>query len=213
VSPVRRLLLALAGSAVALAATACSESAAPSKEQYASMATDVCTSADEEIDAVYMDQAVDELLATTTEEGIDQDVYLERPERWVRAKVVPEYESLAGRLKSIPPPDGDRAYLGDLYSDLDARIEILHRRPSDGRAVVEADEQLRSRFESYGIEDCPAAFDETPDDEDPAKVMEAAAERMEQEGGGPDADEADDAGAEGTEGTEGTEAGSEGEGQ
>ncbi len=188
-SSVRRLLLALLGTTLLLGASACSEASGPTQEQYAAMADDVCEAAGEEIDEVYMDRAVDELLAPMAEEG---NVYLDRPERWVRAKVVPEYESLLGRLKAIPPPDGDATYLSDLYADLDARIGVLQARPSDGRAVVESDAQLRDRFVTYGIETCPPPYDEAPDWEDPAKVLEAAEEREEAEAAPPGAEPEDE---------------------
>ena len=173
-SPVRRLLLALVVPAVLVGAAGCSEGGGPTQEQYASMADDVCEDAKEDIDGVYMDQAVEELRASLAGEGTP--VYVDRPDRWVRAKVVPAYERLSSRLKSIPPPDGDVAYLSDLYGDLDARIEVLHRRPGDGRAAVEADTLLRDRFASYGMETCPPKADEVPDYEDPAKVLEALQE-------------------------------------
>lgn len=179
VSAVRPSLRRLAGAAVLpallLAAAGCSEDASgPTQAEYASMADDVCTGADEAIDALYMDLAVDELLAPLSDGG---NVYLDRPDRWVRAKVVPVYKSLSNRLKSIPPPQGDVTYLSDLYSDLDVLIETLHRRPGDGRAVIETDVRLRDRFASYGMEGCPPVFDEEPDWEDPAKVLAAAEER------------------------------------
>lgn len=141
------------------------------------MADDVCDSADENLDELFMEQSVEELRATTTDEA---PVYVERPERWVRAKVVPAYESLSNRLKGLPRPEGDAAYLSDLYADLDARIEVLHRRPSDGRGVIESDDLLRDRFESYGMESCPPELDEDPDYEDPAEVLIALAEQEEE---------------------------------
>jgi len=176
----RRLSAVVAG-VVVLAAGACSDAAGPTKEQYVAMADDVCQETGEALDELYMDHAVDELLAASGEEN----VYVDRPERWVRAKVVPEYEGLVNRLRGIPPPDGDAAYLSDLYGDLEVRVELLHNRPSDGRQVVEADPQVRDRFTSYGMEACPPPYDDTPDSADPAKVMEAAQERLEVEAAPP----------------------------
>lgn len=166
--------------AAVLVVGACSDASGPSQEQYAAMADDVCKDGKEKVDELYMAQAVDEMEAAA--DGGDASVYVDRPERWVRAKVVPEYEKLSSALKSIPAPEGDAAYLGDLYGDLDQRIEVLHSRPGDGRAVIEADELLRDRFTSYGMEECPPPVDATPDYEDPVKVMEALAQQQEAEG-------------------------------
>ncbi len=68
---------------------------------------------------------------------------------------MPEDEGLSARLKGVRRPDGDAAYLSDLYADLVTRIEVLHNRPGDGRVVVDGDARLRERFESYGMEKCP----------------------------------------------------------
>ena len=135
-------------SLVLVAATGCSEASGPTQEQYASAADGVCKDADKRINDLYKEQW------EATAAG-EQSTYVERPDRWMRSKVVPEYERLSSRLKGIRPPDGDTAYLSDLYSDLDARIEVLHNRPGDGRAVVDDDALLRDRFEAYGMEKCP----------------------------------------------------------
>ena len=76
----------------------------------------------------------------------------QRPDRWVRSQVVPAYEDMAGRLRGIRPPDGDATYLAGIYEDLAHRIEILRLTPGGGRDVVRADEDLRRRFASYGME-------------------------------------------------------------
>jgi hypothetical protein len=181
----RALLLGLP--ILCLVVPACSDAAGPSKEEYAAMADGVCKDAGEQIDALYMDYAVEQF--ELSQGMADDSIWLDRPERWVRVKVVAKYESMSGALKGIQPPDGDGAYLSDLYADLDARIATLHRRPGDGRAVIETDTQVRDRFESYGITECPPAFDETPKYEDPAEVLEEVARRREEEAKGPAADE------------------------
>lgn len=161
-SPVRRLLPLLVPVAL-LAATGCSEAAGPTQEQYASAADGVCKDAAKRIDELYAEQWE----ATAAGES---STYVDRPERWMRSKVVPEYERMSSRLKGIQPPDGDLAYVADLYSDLDARIEVLHNRPGDGREVVDRDELLRDRFEAYGIEQCPVPL---PDEgEEPVEEPE-----------------------------------------
>lgn len=170
--PVRRLLV-VAVVPTLLAVAGCSGSSGPSQEQYAAAAEGVCKASGEKLDELYMAQAIAEMEAAT---GGESTTYVDRPERWVRAKIVPEYERLANSLKGIQRPDGDAAYLSDLLADLDRQIEQLQLEPSGGRATIEADEGLRDRFESYGIEGCPPPLDETPDHEDPVKVMEAAAE-------------------------------------
>jgi len=152
VRPVRRLLPALVLPAVLLAATGCSEAAGPTQEQYAAAADGVCEATDEKLEELGEERDVAAWESASAGEG---NTYVERPERWVRAKVVPEYERMSSRLKGMQPPDGDRAYLADLYADLDARIEVLHNRPSDGRAAIDGDARLRERFASYGMDECP----------------------------------------------------------
>jgi hypothetical protein len=161
VSPVRlpRRLLVLAVPVVLLAAPACSEPDRPSQEQYASMADGVCKATDEKLTELYEAYEVAKYEAAASGEST---TYVDRPDRWVRAKVIPEYERMANGLRGIPPPDGDDAYVADIYADLDKRIEVLHNHPGDGRAVIDDDPGLRTRFEGYGIEQCPAP----PPDED-----------------------------------------------
>ncbi len=177
----RRLVVALVLPAVLLAASGCSEEAAgPTQEQYAEAANQVCKDSDKAIDQIYMDHSVDIFLVA---QGEEPTVYTDRPERWVRAKVVPAYWRLSGALKGIQPPDGDYTYLTDLYADLDTVIQELHTTPSLGRAVIEDDDLLRDRFASYGMEKCPPALDEDPDWAKLDKVAEAAEERVEEERG------------------------------
>lgn len=137
----------------ALLLGACSEEVAgPTQEQYAASADGVCKATDDKIAALYEERDLATWVAA--EEG-ESYTYGDRPERWVRAKLVPEYRRMSGGLKSLAAPDGDAAYLRDLYADLDARIEVLHRRPSDGRDAIRADTELQDRFTSYGMEVCP----------------------------------------------------------
>ncbi|HEV7722196.1 MAG TPA: hypothetical protein VGO60_12975 [Iamia sp.] len=149
--PARPRLIALALPVVLLAAAACSKAAAPSQEQYASMADSVCESTGEKLTDLEEQYDVEKYEAAATGEST---ITLDRPERWMRVKIVPQYERMSSSLKGIPPPEGDGTYLSDLYADLDERIETLHRRPSDGRDVVRKDTLLQQRFRSYGMETC-----------------------------------------------------------
>jgi len=150
--PLALRLVALALPVALLGLAGCGASAAgPTQEQYAAMADGVCQGTGEKLTQLEEQFQIDTWEAA--EEG-ESNIVLERPERWMRVKIVPQYENMSGTLKSIQPPDGDGAYLADLYSDLDARIETLHRRPSDGRDVVRKDKLLQDRFRSYGMEVC-----------------------------------------------------------
>jgi hypothetical protein len=150
--PLRLRLVALAVPAVLLAGVGCSQaSGGPTQDQYVAAADGVCQSAGERFTELEEEFRVETWEAAVAGES---NITLERPERWVRVKVVPQYESMSAGLKGIPPPEGDGAYLSDLYADLDARIETLHRRPSDGRQVVNEDTLLQERFRSYGMEIC-----------------------------------------------------------
>jgi hypothetical protein len=173
VSPVRRRALILAVPVLLAAAGGCSQAAGPTQEEYAAVADGLCQDTLKKVDDLYMDQAIETMKVSS---GGESGIYTDRPETWVRAKIVPQYRNLSGGLKGIQPPDGDVTYLTDLYTDLDTLIEKLHRVPSEGREVIETDEQLRDRFESYGMKECPPVYDEAPDYKDPVKVMEAAAE-------------------------------------
>lgn len=175
-TPVRRrprLRLSLLVLPVLLAGVGCSKAAGPTQEEYVAVADGMCKGTGDKLDEIYMDQAVDNLKVFT---GGESGIYTDRPETWVRSKVVPQYRNLSSSLKSIQPPDGDLTYLSDLYSDLDALIDSLHRVPAGGREVIEKDEKLRDRFQSYGMEECPPVYDEEPDYADADKVAEAAIE-------------------------------------
>ena len=132
-------------------AVGCSKPATPSQGQYAAMADGVCQARDEKMDD--LKDRYDESVATASITG-DESANVARPERWVRAEIIPEYEAMSGQLKSIRPPAGDGDYLGDLYSDLDRLIVDLNSRPSRGRELISENTQLRGRFESYGMEIC-----------------------------------------------------------
>lgn len=148
----RRLRLALAAVPVALVIGAgCAEATAPSQEEYTAAADAVCTGSGDKLAQLEDDYAAEALEAQETGES---SLNVDRPERWMRARIVPEYERMSANLRSIPAPDGDVAYLGDLYSDLDRLIADLHSRPSRGRDIVRADEDLQRRFTSYGMEVC-----------------------------------------------------------
>lgn len=112
----------------------------PTQAQYVAVADQVCEAHQAEIDTV------------VKEERSEPDPA--RTERWIRADLVPEYRKMADALRGIRPPEGDEAYLADLYGDLAHQIDLLHSRPSEGRALVQEDEDLRRRFSSYGMKVC-----------------------------------------------------------
>jgi hypothetical protein len=132
-------------------ASSCARGSAPSPQQYAAVADGVCKAQDEKMDDLQERYDVSVYEAAVTGE---ESANVARPERWVRAEIVPEYEAMAGQLKSIRPPDGDHQYLSDLYSDLDRLIVDLNSRPSRGRELISEDPELRQRFASYGMEVC-----------------------------------------------------------
>ena len=144
---------ALATALVMLALTvACTKSApAPTPESYAATADRVCEQTDERLVELEEDRLVGLAEQRSEEPAAPVDP---RPDRWVRSEVVPAYEDMVGRLRSIRPPDDDATYLAGIYEDLAHRIEILRLTPGGGRDVVRADEDLRSRFASYGMEVC-----------------------------------------------------------
>ena len=61
---------------------------------------------------------------------------------------------MADQLRGLQPPDDQAGYLGDLYADLDQRIEELRLAPSGGRDAVREDAELRDRFSTYGMKVC-----------------------------------------------------------
>ncbi|HEX7131285.1 MAG TPA: hypothetical protein VF228_01845 [Iamia sp.] len=156
-SPVhRRRPLALLIPALTLAVLAvagCSKSAGPSQEQYVAVADDVCASTEKRLEELQEAHDADLYEAAATGES---GIYVDRPDRWVRAKVVPAYQGMSNGLKGIQPPDGDTAYLTDLYADLDEHIESIHLNPSaeEGKALRTPDTRLTDRFASYGMEVC-----------------------------------------------------------
>lgn len=148
----RRRRLALVALPVALVVGAgCTEASAPSQEEYTAAADAVCAASSDKLAQLEEDYAEETREAQETGES---SLNVDRPERWMRARIVPEYERMSGNLKSIPAPDGDVAYLSDLYADLDRRIAVLHIRPSGGRDIVRDDEDMQRRFRSYGMEVC-----------------------------------------------------------
>lgn len=151
-SRARRLLLAAVSTALLVAPGCAQKASGPSQEAYVAAADGACEAADQKIEDLYHELAVATWDAAAAGESY---TYADRPDRWVRAKLVREYRNLSGSLKGIPRPDGDATYLSDLYADLDARIAVLHRRPGDGRDAIRADAQLKDRFASYGMDVCP----------------------------------------------------------
>lgn len=152
--PGPRVPLQVLATALALLAltVSCSRSApAPTTEAYAAAADRVCEEADERLAELEEDRLVELAEQRSEEPGEPVD---QRPDRWVRSRVVPAYEEMAGRLRGIRPPEGDGPYVAGIYDDLDRRVELLRLTPSGGRDVVRADEDLRSRFAAYGMEVC-----------------------------------------------------------
>lgn len=72
----------------------------------------------------------------------------------MRARVIPQYKRLDGGLRGITPPGDDASYLADVYDDLTALIEELNLRPGQGRDLIREDEELRTRFATYGMKVC-----------------------------------------------------------
>lgn len=136
---------------VSLFVASCSQAAPPSQAEYVATADRVCESVGDRIEDLEEEQ--EERIEERDRTG-KPSAYADRPERWLRARIVPQYESMSNQLKGLAAPDGDHIYLRDLYSDLDRRIEDLHTRPSKGRDLIRLDERLRDRFESYGMRVC-----------------------------------------------------------
>lgn len=141
-SIVRRAAAAAAtGVVVIMAVVGCSSSPEPpTTAQYIVRADRVCEATGEDLDALEAEYVAD---PDTT-----------RPQRWIRRDVVPKYRKMSSNLRGLQPPDGDGTYFGDLYDDLDRRIEQLRQAPSGGRDAVRADEDLRDRFSAVGMKVC-----------------------------------------------------------
>lgn len=137
--------------AALLALGACAKAPAPTQDAYVRAADDVCEDTAEELQELELELMAE--LGTLRAAG-ESNPNVERWERWMRINIVPEYRAMDKKLRSLRPPDGDRAYLGDLYDDLSIRINELNARPSQGRDLVRADEELRRRFASYGMQIC-----------------------------------------------------------
>jgi hypothetical protein len=138
----RRTAAAAATVAVALVASVgCSSTPdPPTQAVYISRADQVCEAAGDKLDDVEVEYL--------------KDPDTVRPQRWIRRDVVPRYKEMAGQLRGLQPPDDQGSYLGDLYDDLDRRIEELRLAPSGGRDHVREDVELRDRFSTYGMKVC-----------------------------------------------------------
>lgn len=147
----RRCLALLVVLAVAGTASACSRQAdPPTQGEYVARADDICESTDERIEELQRDYELNRLEAAAKGESSED----QRPDRWMRAKIVPEYESLDSQLRGIRPPEDDATYLSDLYDDLSSRIEELRLSPTGGRDTIREDAELRKRFATYGMKVC-----------------------------------------------------------
>ncbi len=150
-APLRPLALALGLGVLVVLVVGCSQGGpAPTQAQYAAAADQVCQGTADTLTELEEDHEA----ALAEERSEDPGATDQRPERWVRARVVPAYQEMEGGLRGIQPPDGDGEYLADLYDDLGRRIEELRLGPSRGRDQVRADADLRRRFASYGMEVC-----------------------------------------------------------
>ncbi len=138
----RRTAAAAATVAVALVASVgCSSGPEPPNQAaYISRADQVCKAAGDKLDDIEVEYL--------------KDPDTVRPQRWIRRDVVPRYQDMSGELRGLQPPDDQGSYLGDLYDDLDRRIEELRLAPSGGRDHVREDEELRDRFSTYGMKVC-----------------------------------------------------------
>jgi hypothetical protein len=138
----RRTAAAAATVAVALVASVgCSSNPdPPTQAVYISRADQVCEATGDKLDDVEVEYL--------------KDPDTVRPQRWIRRDVVPRYKEMAGQLRGLQPPDDQGSYLGDLYDDLDRRIEELRLAPSGGRDHVREDVELRDRFSTYGMKVC-----------------------------------------------------------
>lgn len=144
----RRIALA---AAVVAAVSACAGPEQPDKAAYVAAADKVCDDAGEDIDEETTEYEL-EVLDTSNDDDVSLNVA--REERWTRTKIIPIYKDMDSSLRSLTPPEGDSAYLGDLYNDLSRLIVEFNSRPSQGRDIIREDERLRQRFESYGMDVC-----------------------------------------------------------
>lgn len=140
------MLVVVVGLGVGCARTA----PAPTQAEYLARADEVCEGADEKLDELQRDYDVSRVEAAS-ETGTSED---QRPDRWVRARVVPAYQKMDQTLRSIQPPDDEGSYLADLYDDLSRRIEELRLSPGRGRDSIREDLALRKRFATYGMKVC-----------------------------------------------------------
>lgn len=111
-------------------------------------ADDLCEATDERLEQLERDRALDR--STEAAQGSE----VQRPARWMRAEIVPEYEELDQSLRAIRPPEDDATYLSDLYDDLSSRIEELRLSPAGGRDIIRENAELRKRFATYGMKVC-----------------------------------------------------------
>ena len=136
---------------LAVGAAACSSGpAAPTQGEYAAQADSLCQATEDTLTTME-EERVEDLQADAAEGGSGIDP---RPDRWMRARVVPEYRELDGNLRSLRPPEGDEAYISDLYDDLTRQIDLLMASPSGGRDTIREHAELRKRFAAYGMKEC-----------------------------------------------------------
>ncbi len=143
--PVVTLVVALALGSVA----GCASSSGPSQAEYVAAADGICQSTDDQL--ADLEETYQEELRGGDDAAPAVDP---RPERWVRARVIPQYKRLDGGLRGITPPGDDASYLADVCDDLTALIEELNLRPGQGRDLIREDEELRTRFATYGMKVC-----------------------------------------------------------
>ncbi len=122
--------------------TSCGGGSAPSHDEYVGAANRVCDRAGQRLEKLRKANAKEPDAA--------------RPERWIRARVVPAYADLSAELRDLAPPSNDATYLESLYDELDERILGLKARPSSGYDSVWST-PLKRRFANYGLTDCGTA--------------------------------------------------------
>lgn len=131
----------------------CASSTGPSQAEYVAAADEVCQSVDDRL--ADLEETYEEDLRGGDDAASDAAPAVDpRPERWVRARVIPQYKRLDGGLRGITPPGDDARYLADVYDDLTALIAELNLRPGQGRDLIREDEELRTRFSTYGMKVC-----------------------------------------------------------